>query len=382
MSGLPRPFPTRRAVPCLALLALTLLAAAPARAQTITIISATADAQNAELVVRGSFGATPLNVFLYGFVLTVTSFSPTQIVAALPAGVPDGSHLLFLWRLTPAASAGYIVTVGAVGPPGPPGPEGPAGPKGDSGDPGAPGPPGPQGPEGPQGPPGPPIGALADLRGAACALPDGPGQVEVFVLPSGGVAVACLAACDALPMTPEIVRVAVDGLTGTQSTEIPPECGASVPIACPGGVPAPGARLGATRTSLTLSEQASDVYAYAATVRLQTLVPVIVTLPLVGDCQLSIDTAASGSPAVQVSGTVSFGRKLPGDPVNRIDFQLQVPGVDLGDLSIGGSFACSLADVTAVLGAAQEVVQRTLEVHAVPLCGTCGEATFAACPAQ
>jgi hypothetical protein len=378
MSGLPRRLQAPQVPVCLALLAFLGLAAAPARAQTISILSVQPDSANAELTIRGTFGTAPLNVFLYGFVLTVKSFTPSQIVADLPAGVPAGSHLLFLWRLTPAASAGTIVTIGAVGPPGPPGPEGPAGPQGDAGDPGPPGPPGPAGPEGPQGPPGPPLAALSDLRGAACTLPSGPGQLEVFVLPTGGVSAACLASCDALPQTPEIVRAAIDAVYGPQMIEIEPDCSGAIPYACPGGVPTPGLTISLTTTGLLLSEPRPGSYVYSATLRL--LTPPIPVSFLVAECRVGVNTMIGGTD-LTVSGVVGFERPAPGDPINRIELPLPpVPDLDSDAVSVSGDFLCGFVTREEAVAAASEIVRRTLERHARPLCGACGDPVFAACP--
>jgi hypothetical protein len=80
--------------------------------------------------------------------VSVSSFSRTDVVASVPAGLKPGSYLL---TLEPGGRdervAKFDVALGAIGPKGDPGAPGPAG---------ATGPTGPQGPQGPQGPAGPP----------------------------------------------------------------------------------------------------------------------------------------------------------------------------------------------------------------------------------
>ena len=88
--------------------------------------------------------STPPTVLFNGAVLTLVSFSPTHIVATLPANLQPGSYQLRV------PNAELDVTYGAAGPQGIPGMPGPAG---AAGQPGISivGPPGPQGATGPAG---------------------------------------------------------------------------------------------------------------------------------------------------------------------------------------------------------------------------------------
>src|SRR5205085_554697 len=100
-------------------------AAAPALA---IVQSADADPGNHNLFIAGlNLGTTAPAVFLGDTRLTVVSFSPTIVVAALPANVQAASYLL---TVTPQGSvpAVFWVTIGAVGPPGATGATGPTGP--------------------------------------------------------------------------------------------------------------------------------------------------------------------------------------------------------------------------------------------------------------
>ncbi|MBV9304012.1 MAG: hypothetical protein JOY62_11280 [Acidobacteriaceae bacterium] len=113
----------------------------------------------------GYYGAGVFSVSLPNTNLTVSSDSPTSIVASFPAGQPPSSFAPGDYRLTVVfkkangtadAAAGheanFDVTLGAVGP------AGPAGPPGAQGQPGA------QGPAGPPGPARPNPLAVALLR--------------------------------------------------------------------------------------------------------------------------------------------------------------------------------------------------------------------------
>ncbi len=119
-----------------------------------------ADVVGTNLFIKGAnFGvAAPPVVQLGGASATVTSYSPTDIVATLSASYTPGSYPL--WVQSTAAGgnlqwASLDVTIGAVGPQGPRGDPGPQGVKGDPGPQGVKGDPGPQGVQGEQGPPGP-----------------------------------------------------------------------------------------------------------------------------------------------------------------------------------------------------------------------------------
>jgi hypothetical protein len=145
------------------MLALALAFAFPASllAVPVPIInSAQADLSAHKITVTGTnFGSTQPSVNLGATALTVTSFSPTLIRAALPSIGAGSYHLVVATNSSPPGIALLDVTIGVTGPVGPQGPVGPAGPQGSKGDAGPQGPPGIAGPVGPQGPAGP-VGAV------------------------------------------------------------------------------------------------------------------------------------------------------------------------------------------------------------------------------
>jgi hypothetical protein len=151
------------------------------RSDRLDIVRVDADLSAGLLFVHGQgFGRLAGEIRLGEEELDVVSHSPTDIVAALPAGFSPGSYRLGVtksWRygresqsmdvfISPAAIAGKV-EVGPQGPPGPAGPAGPQGPQGETGPRGEPGPAGAQGEQGPMGPPGlpGPIGPMG-LPGA------------------------------------------------------------------------------------------------------------------------------------------------------------------------------------------------------------------------
>jgi len=122
-------------------------------------------------------------VALGGQTLTVTSISPTTIVADLPSGIVPGTYLLVLqYGNLPVAFSN--LTLGTVGPQGEQGPQGPAGPMGVPGLPGLPGPAGLAGATGPAGLVGP-AGAAGPIGPAGPAGPAGATGAEGPVGPIG-----------------------------------------------------------------------------------------------------------------------------------------------------------------------------------------------------
>jgi hypothetical protein len=102
-------------------------------------------ASTTEITITGQhFGSARPTVTLDGTVLTLTSYSNTQVIADLASNQAPGSFLLAL-KTAGGLTAYFDTTIGAVGAQGPPGPQGPEGPQG---------PQGPQGEQGQQGPPG------------------------------------------------------------------------------------------------------------------------------------------------------------------------------------------------------------------------------------
>src|SRR5579863_7969548 len=89
-------------------------------------------------------GKTAPTVLFNGTALTLASFSNTQVVATLPAGLAPGTFNLNLTNSS-GNSIVFDMTYGAIGPQGPAGPAGPAGSQGPTGPIGATGPQGPRG---------------------------------------------------------------------------------------------------------------------------------------------------------------------------------------------------------------------------------------------
>jgi type VI protein secretion system component Hcp len=161
---------------------------------SLAITRALADQEQELLTIRGFNLArhSAPKVTLGGLQLTVSSFSPTELLAVLPADFPPGSYRLVVSRGHESKRIDtFDVTVGVVGPAGPAGPqglEGKEGPAGLSGPQGPEGKPGPQGPMGPQGLTGPQgLPGLQGLQGLAGPQgSQGPQGLQGPQGPSGG----------------------------------------------------------------------------------------------------------------------------------------------------------------------------------------------------
>lgn len=155
--------PIRWALPAaLALLGLQASIPSPASAAGtphVRIIEARSEMELGELFLTGEnfIRRTTDEVFvtLAGEPLTVVSWSETEILAQLPAGIAPGTYRLVVVRSGNPSEDAIDITLGAVGPQGPEGPEGAQGPMGEAGPPGLPGLPGEDGTDGAPGPAGP-----------------------------------------------------------------------------------------------------------------------------------------------------------------------------------------------------------------------------------
>src|SRR5215212_1081038 len=125
----------------------------------LVILSTSVDRANQTLTIQGeSFGSQAPQVWCESYSMTVLSATDNQLVVFLPAGVPDGTHLLTVVRgPSEKDRASFDMTVASPGrgPAGPKGDPGVGGPKAVTGRAGAKGATGPAGPKGDPGAVGP-----------------------------------------------------------------------------------------------------------------------------------------------------------------------------------------------------------------------------------
>jgi hypothetical protein len=151
----------------------------------LVVLSTSVDRANQTLTIQGqSFGTQAPQVWCETYAMTVLSATDNQLVVFLPAGVPDGTHLLTVVRgPSEKDRASFDMNVGTPdrGPAGPKGDPGVAGPKGDTG---AAGPKGDTGAAGPKGDTGA-AGPKGDTGANGPAGPVGPGGPAGAAGPKG-----------------------------------------------------------------------------------------------------------------------------------------------------------------------------------------------------
>ena len=102
-------------------------------------------------------------------------------------------------------------------------------------------------------------------------------------------------------------------------------------------------------------------FSFVLRMRLRTLQDIPVTIPVVGDCAISVDTAPGILPYVEVRGEIGFG-PVPSDPDNPWPVALSAVVVDnLGadDVALTGGFGCQLA--TFGVGAMVGILRNAIE---------------------
>lgn len=227
----------RRWLSILCLLAAVPVALSAAPTPPVSISNASGNVNTGILNISGAnFGVLQPTVIMDGFVLPISFWGPSQIIATLPASViaSPGSYALTVTRNAGnnSSTASFIVAVGGQGEQGPEGPEGPQGPAGPTGPQGATGPQGPEGPAGPAGPAGPtgPEGPQGATGPQGPAGPAGPQGIQGPQGPAGAtgpqgatgssgiLSVNTFAGFSNIPDTGGITTYAFNGATATVTT--------------------------------------------------------------------------------------------------------------------------------------------------------------------
>ena len=174
-------------------------------------------------------------------------------------------------------------------------------------------------------------------------------------------------------------------LPDTIDMDVPASC---TDVDCPGGTSAPAAdQLRSTSTRVvTLADAHTDPlnvkYAVTATSNVSTISdPIPVTLPLAGECGLTLTSASGALPTWDVVVPLQFTRDFT---TNEREIQVGTPtviGLEAADVSLTGNFACTL--VSFGTGFAQDIYASTLLAHfdAVgwPMCAEPGPAYLGPC---
>src|SRR5438309_131664 len=184
---------------------------------------------------------------------------------------------------------------------------------------------------------------------------------------------------DSLPQTVATVQAAVDLMT-TGQIGVQTNCGGNPTVNCSDGLPGSPIPLALTRDSLSIVESPPGTYNFAARVSVVSTTDVPFMYSGLS-CALGLNTAPGASPTIRVTGTATFGRQLPGDPIDQIHIANVSPsGVENADLTVQGSFSCSQLSLGTLVGIATSIVNDAFTDAAPWVCGAPGPAFVELCP--
>jgi hypothetical protein len=179
---------------------------------------------------------------------------------------------------------------------------------------------------------------------------------------------------------PPTVQAAIDLLTGSRDAVLSANCGASIVLNCPNGIPQ-RTTIRIARSAVAVSQNPPGSYSFSATLSAASLTDIPFTAPVVGSCTLRINTAQSPSPTI-VTGTLTFTSQNPGRPINQLSLTgLQISGVTADDLSVQGGILCTAQSSGTVNAVAFAVLDSALHDRmGNSVCIVQGPALVGPCP--
>jgi len=177
-----------------------------------------------------------------------------------------------------------------------------------------------------------------------------------------------LVAPEPLPETLATVQAAVDMVT-TGQVRFEGTCAGGVPVNCPGGILAAPVFFTLTRTADSVAfVPGPNRYDFSAT--MSVVSPGIpITVPLVGACTLTINTAPGASPTITLTGNVTFASQTLNGPIDRVDFSnMSLTNFETEDVAITGSIACVSASfgLPFYIGQLEETFAQAASLCSVP----------------
>lgn len=185
-----------------------------------------------------------------------------------------------------------------------------------------------------------------------------------------------------MPLSRATIQSAVDLVTTGMDT-VPVLCGGTVPVDCPGGAPGPVITVSRVRVLDSLLALRPDTaYDFSAYVTLTSSQDIPVTVPVVGDCGLHLDTTPGASPTVRLSGQAYFVSSVPAGPLDELEIDVGLDGVEAADVSLTGGAGCALVNQS--IGFYLGVISAALRTGTGPifLCAGSGPGLFVVCPAS
>jgi hypothetical protein len=166
--------------------------------------------------------------------------------------------------------------------------------------------------------------------------------------------------------------------------DVPASCGGSTPVDCPAGTPLPRAdQLSVTSTRSVIEAVNQSRYDVTVTSGIATLQPFKVNFPSVGTCDASLNSAPGSAPTWTVNAPLNFILDANSGAYRIQVGTLTVSGVESTDVTLSGSFSCSLASVGT--GFFVNIYAATLDAYldqvGNPMCAAPGPAYLGPCPA-
>ena len=184
-------------------------------------------------------------------------------------------------------------------------------------------------------------------------------------------------------------RDIVDGfafsLSAAGNLDVPASCGGSQPVCCPGGSPSsPCGPLHfdfvprAGESGVTIAVGAGDPNQLDADipVRLTTITDLPVTLPVIGDCGIRVDTSPGPSARVHILVPVQFSAdRLRMGPVGAIT----LTGLTTDDIVLSGGIGCQIANLPLIIDTLTSTIRDTVSATFDNLCRRCCSGDIAQC---
>ena len=144
------------------------------------------------------------------------------------------------------------------------------------------------------------------------------------------------------------------GSNGTIDFNVPASCGGRTPGCCPGGTAQNpcgpididlSLHAGDTPRLVLAPKQGGAELDVTLRARIKSAMPLPVTVPVVGDCTVAIDTTPGPTPDVQIDMPITFQQDPTAGTTRVVVGTVALTNLTSDDVSLGGSIACDIASL-------------------------------------
>ncbi len=184
----------------------------------------------------------------------------------------------------------------------------------------------------------PPVVELGDQFGTRTVAPS---TAKMVCAPVAMPTSTCTQAFE--PRLQDMVDLFVRGFDAAGDLPVSSSCGGTG-VCCPGGTPvAPCGPLHVDLTSASVAAPpGTDRFDVTYTMRVTTVADIPVTIPVIGECLMHIDTSAGPSPTIDLTVPLQFS---PGYLQTIGAGSVAVTGLTTDDVAISGGFNCQVANL-------------------------------------